>query len=289
MLSGYISAVITPFKNNEVDLVAFEKYISYLINSGISGIVVCGSTGESLSLSFEEKVKLLKIAFEINNGKTKIIGGIIDSSTNNCLELMKKTEKYVDNFLCICPFYVKPSQQQIYEHFKRLSENTSKGIIIYNNPQRVGTDIGFDTFQKLCAIKNIVAIKECSNILSRFSLWRKDVKEEFSFLSGNDDTACAALAMGANGIISVTANIAPTLSSKMYKAFFQNSIEKFCILRDILAPLHELMFAEPSPAPLKYALSRAGLIANELRNPLSQISPDLQKKIDNFMEKQEIT
>jgi 4-hydroxy-tetrahydrodipicolinate synthase len=183
---------------------------------------------------------------------------------------------------------VKPSQRQIFDHFKKLSESTSRGIILYNNPNRVGVDVGFDAFKRICESENVVAVKECSHDLSRFSIWRLAVKENFAFLSGNDDVACGALAMGASGVISVSANILPRLCAKMYDAFRKRDWGTFGALRDFLAPLHELMFAEPSPAPAKYALNRLKLMSNELRAPLSPISAELQTKIDALMEKLEI-
>jgi 4-hydroxy-tetrahydrodipicolinate synthase len=289
MLKGYTAAVVTPFKSEKIDMAAFKKYINYIINSGVSGIVVCGSTGESLSLSISERVELIKIASKINKGKIKLIGGVIDSATDNCTELLRKTEEYVDSFLCICPFYIKPSQQQIYDHFKKLNDSTKRGIILYNNPGRVGISIGWDAFRKLCDLNNIVAIKECASDLTRFSLWRPMVKENFLFLSGNDDIACGALAMGAHGVISVTANVTPGLCVGMYDAFRKNDIKKFGMLRDKLAPLHELMFAEPSPAPVKYALNKLELISDELRSPLSPITAELRRKIDVLMDKLEIS
>ena len=285
MINGYIAAVVTPFKNGKVDIESFEKYITYIVNSGISGMVVCGSTGESLSLSMPEKIELVKVASRINNGRIKLLAGAIDASTDNCLEMIKNTESYVDGFLCICPFYIKPSQEQIYNHFKMLSEATSRDIVLYNNPGRVGVSIGPEAFKKSCALKNVVAIKECASDLSRFTLWRSEVKDSFVFLTGNDDSACGALAMGADGVVSVSANVAPELCAKMYSAFKNKDMERFCILRDTLAPLHSLMFAEPSPAPAKYALSRLGLMSEELRAPLAPVSKELRNSIDVFLEK----
>jgi 4-hydroxy-tetrahydrodipicolinate synthase len=280
MLKGYIAAAVTPFRNGKVDFRAFEKYMYYLIGSGVSGVVICGSTGESLSLLDEEKIELVKSAAAVNRGKVKLICGAIYPTTDGCLELIGKAKEYVDNFLCTCPFYVKPSQHQIYDFFKQLNDSTSRGIIVYNNPSRVGVDLGFEIFQRLIELKNIVAVKECSNDLSRFSTWRLSVRRKFDFLTGNDESACGALAMGAEGVISVSANVAPELCTRMYNAFRQNNFEGFSVLRDTLTPLHELMFAESSPAPVKYALSKLGLISNELRAPLSPISLELQERID---------
>ena len=283
MIGGYIAAVVTPFNDGKIDIEAFERYISFLSNSKISGIVVCGSTGEALSLSLEEKIQLISTAQKITSGKINLFAGVIDSATHTCIDFIKKTEELVDGFLCICPFYIKPSQNQIYDHFKALSEATGKNIILYNNPGRVGTSIDFSTLKKLSSQKNIVAVKECTSDLSVFTTWRTAVKEDFAFLSGNDDTACAALAMGANGVISVTANIAPELCATLYSAIKQSNFERFCVIRDALEPLHKLMFTEPSPAPVKYALSKLGLIKEELRMPLSPISNGLKTKIDKAM------
>lgn len=283
MISGYIAAIVTPFSDGKVDIESFKKYLSFLADSKISGVVMCGSTGESLSLSMQEKIELIKAAHRVIGGKIKLFAGVIDAATHNCLDFIKKTEEIVDGFLCICPFYIKPSQNQIYEHFKTISDATKRNIILYNNPGRVGTSIDFSTLKKLTSQKNIVAVKECTSDLSVFSTWRTALKEDFAFLSGNDDTAAAALSMGAAGVISVTANIAPELCGTMFSAFQQNNLERFAVVRDALEPLHKLMFAEPSPGPVKYALSKLGLMKEELRMPLSPISSTLKVKIDKVM------
>ena len=283
MYKGYIAAIVTPFSGDKIDFNSFESYINYISNSKLSGFVVCGSTGESLSLSENEKIESVKKASEINRGKIKIIAGVIDSATSNCYEFMKKTEKYVDAFLCICPFYVKPSQEQIVKHFATLAESTEKDIILYNNPGRVGTSIGFDALRRLTEISNVKAIKECASDLSVFSLLKPKIKNDFNFLSGNDDSACGAFAMGAEGVVSVSANVAPGLCSEMYESFCAGDPEKFARLRDQLSPLHKLMFTEPSPGPVKYALSKLGLMKNELRMPLSPITSSLQKEIYEVM------
>lgn len=281
MLSGYFSALVTPFDARQIDFESFDVYLRYIIKSGVAGFVVCGSTGESLSLSFEEKIALIKKASFINSGNLKIIAGVIEASTDSALEIIKETEDFVDGFLCICPYYVKPSQKQIYEHLFTLSEATKKDIIIYNNPGRVGTSINFDVLNDLVnSAENIIAIKECDVNLNRFCLWRTKMKKEFSFLTGNDDTAAAALAFGALGVISVTANIAPALCVQMFDSLKHGDLKTFFETRDKLAELHQLMFQEPSPAPLKYALSRLGLMKPDVRRPLAEISSSLKYDID---------
>ena len=141
MFRGYIAAVVTPFKDGKVDFDSFGRHLEWLSDSGISGVVVCGSTGESLALTSQEQKDLIEFASKIVSKKIKLIGGVISPSTANCLELMKNSEEYVDGFLCICPPYIKPTQEQIVSHFSKLSANTSRPIILYNNPSRVGTTI----------------------------------------------------------------------------------------------------------------------------------------------------
>lgn len=249
------------------------------------GVVVCGSTGESLSLTIQEQADLIKVANKVISGRIKLIGGVICSSTEICLNLMKNSEEYVDGFLCICPFYIKPSQEQIVSHFSKLNANTSKPIILYNNPKRVGTSIEKKAFDSLVRLENILAIKECSYDLSRFTLWRRGVTKDFDFLTGNDDSAFGALAMGAVGVISVSANVCPQLCVLAYNAFMNGDMRNFSRLRDVLAVLHSLMFAEPSPAPAKYALNRLDMMSAEVREPLTPISVDLRRKIDEFLDK----
>lgn len=285
MLSGCIVAAVTPFDGENLDIRAFEKYISFLANSKIAGIVICGSTGEPLSLTVEEKIELIKAARRVvsNKNDIKLFAGVIDSSTQNCTDFMKRSEDLVDGFLGICPFYIKPSASQIYEHFKILSESTARNIILYNNPSRVGTSIELSTIKKLSALKNIIGIKECSSDLSVFVSWRATLKDDFALLSGDDDTAAAAISMGASGLVSVVANVVPDLCVAMLSAYRQNNLERFGVVRDALEPLSKLMFSEPSPGPVKYALSKRGLIKNELRMPLSAIGSALRTKINKVM------
>ncbi|GHU10613.1 4-hydroxy-tetrahydrodipicolinate synthase [Alphaproteobacteria bacterium] len=285
MFSGHFAAVVTPFADGKVDFRSLEKYINHLISSGISGIVVCGSTGETLSLSQAEKIDIITRVAKIIDGKAKIVAGVIESATHNCLDLMKNTEDSVDGFLCICPYYIKPSQQQIYTHFEKLSTSTSKKLILYNNPSRVGSSIAFDTLKRLSELENIAAIKECGSDLSVFSSWRLQLKEGFSFIAGDDTTACGAIALGADGIISVSANVAPEICTTMYQALKKGEMERFAASRDMIAPLHSVMFDAPNPAPVKYALSRLGYVQNELRDPLSPIDDQLKAKIDEVMKK----
>ncbi|GHU18143.1 4-hydroxy-tetrahydrodipicolinate synthase [Alphaproteobacteria bacterium] len=288
MFSGYFAAIVTPFVDGKVDLKSLEKYINYLVSSGISGIVVCGSTGEALSLSPQEKIDVITTAAKIADGKTKMIAGIVGSATQDCFELMKNTENCVDAFLCVCPYYIKPSQEQLYAHFEKLSSSTSNKLILYNNPSRVGTSIAFDTLKRLSELNNVVGIKECGSNLSVFASWRLQLKDGFFLLTGDDGVACGALALGAAGVISVSANVIPEMCVTMYQALKKGEMERFSAARDMIAPVHSVLFEAPSPAPVKYALSRLGYIQNELRLPLSPISEQLKARIDDVMKKMDL-
>ncbi|MDR2267938.1 MAG: 4-hydroxy-tetrahydrodipicolinate synthase [Holosporaceae bacterium] len=285
MFHGYFAAVATPFSGGAIDFSAFERYMLYIANSGVSGAVVGACTGEAISLSVDEKIELSSVAAKTVSGKIKIIAGVMETTTNGCLELIKNLEKHVDGFLCICPYFVKPSSEQTYLHLHRLSSSTTRSIIIYNNPLRTCSKIDFDTLQKLAELNNVVAIKDCSSDISVFTSWRTRLKENFAFLSGIDNAACGALAMGADGVVSVSANIMPEMCVKLYNSFRKGDMERFAPLRDMLHPLHELMFAAPSPAPAKYALSKMGYMSDELRAPLTTIDQDLRAKIDDFLKK----
>lgn len=284
MFSGCIAAVATPFLNGRIDFQSFERYLDHIITNGIDAIVVCGSTGESLSLSLKEKIELINCATKVVNSRVKLIAGTIDPMTDNCLKIVSLTESVVDGFLSICPFYIKPSQKQIYNHFSMIHSCTKKPIILYNNPSRVGVNLELETFKRLMDLERVNAIKECSPDIVRFSLWRQYAREDFTFLTGNDDTFCAALAMGADGIISVGANIAVKMFHDFHRAFLNNDLAKFKELRVPISELSRLMFAESSPAPLKYALRKIGIIADDqMRLPLSSISGPLKSEIDNFI------
>lgn len=286
MFTGYIPAVVTPFKGKDVDIEAFEKYINWLITIGVNGVVVCGSTGESISLNNEEKKVLVEKAVEISSGRIPVIAGIITAVTDDAIKQARMYEKAgADALLCVCPYYVKPTQEGLLNHFTKLHETTILPIILYNNPGRTAIDIKVDTLRKLAALKRVVALKEASNDLSRFLCWRQHVKENFSFLSGNDDTFCGALALGAHGVISVTCNVVPEICVDLYKAWMDKNFIRFNNLRDKLMNIHGLMFAEPSPAPSKYALSLRGVIGEEVREPLLPLSQELKNKIKFELEK----
>lgn len=280
MFKGYIPAVVSPFNGSDVDICAFEKYINWLVESGVSGVVVCGSTGESISLSQAERMQLVRKAVEVANSRIPVIAGVISAITEDCVEQAQEFERCgADALLCVCPFYLKPTQDAIYNHFYKIHESVSIPMILYNNPGRTACDLKLDTLRKLSALPRIVGLKEASPDVARFLTWRPHLKADFSLLSGNDDTFCGSLALGAHGTISVTANVIPDICAALYKAWEDRDIEKFSRLRDKIADLHDLMFIEPSPGPVKYALSLMGIMAEDVRSPVETISDTSKAKI----------
>ncbi|MDR1362198.1 MAG: 4-hydroxy-tetrahydrodipicolinate synthase [Holosporaceae bacterium] len=283
MLRGYWAAAVTPFNNGALDFGALEKYMAHVADSGVSGVVVGGSTGEALSLSLDEKIQLVSSASKAINGKIKVVAGVLEATTDGCLALMRSLEKYVDGFLCLCPYFLRASQEQIHQHLRKLSASTSRSIIIYNNPARTGSSVEFSTLLELTKLANVVGIKECSRDISVFTSWRLELKNDFAIFCGDDATAAGALALGAAGVISVSANVLPKTCIKLYNALQDSDVKTFARLRDALYPFHELMFAAPSPSPVKYALAQMGYMSEEVRAPLSPISRELSRGIDALL------
>jgi len=281
MLKGYIAAVVSPFKENALDRDGYSKYISWLIESGINGIVVSGTTGESSALSRNEKINLINTSIEVVNKRIPVIVGVGAANTQDVLRQLEEINQIegIDGIMVVTPFYVKPNQKGIIEHYRMISEVSKFPIVVYNNPGRACVDILPETIVSIAKFSKIVALKEASPDTSRFTYLRKALGTSFSLLSGNDDTAPGAFAMGADGAISVSANIIPDLCTKMHAAFESADMKTFAEIRNKIFSVHKLMFKEPSPAPLKYALSLKGFITDEVRMPIMTLTEDTKRMI----------
>jgi 4-hydroxy-tetrahydrodipicolinate synthase len=277
MFQGYWAAVVTPFRHDRIDVAAFERYIVTLVEAGIRGVVVGGSTGEALSLTREERLQLIKAATHVAENRVPVAAGVITATTHEAVQQAKEAEQAgAVALLVVSPFYVKPSSEGLYEHFRAIHEATSLPIIVYNNPGRTGVDIDLNTLKRMTQLPRIAALKEASPQISRVLSWKKSLRTDFAFLSGNDDTVPAFLAMGGQGAISVTANVAPRLCTELYNAWTNADLETFTRIRNQLAPVHETLFVAPNPCPTKYALSVMGLIRDEVRAPLLPLT-DLEQ------------
>ena len=284
MFFGSIPAVITPFKNNDVDYNSFEKIVNFLIDNGSNGLVPCGTTGESPTLSHEEHKKIIEETIKINDRRVPIIAGTGSNNTKEAIEYTKHAESVgADAALVVTPYYNKPTQQGLYAHFKTIADSVKIPIIIYNIPGRSVVDMSITTMIKLSKIKNIIGVKDATNDLFRPLLTAANMRQEFCYLSGEDGTALAFLAQGGHGCISVTANIAPKLCSEMQLAWRTKDIQKAQNLNLQLAKLHDSLFLESSPGPVKFAASLLGLCNSETRLPLAEVTDNTKNIVSDCL------
>ena len=289
MFIGSIPAVITPFKNNEVDYESFYQVLEYLINNGSNGLVPCGTTGESPTLSHEEHKKIVEETIRITDKRIPVIAGTGSNNTIEAIEFTHHAEKVgADAALVVTPYYNKPTQSGLYEHYKSIAEKTNIPIIIYNIPGRSIVDMTIDTMIKLSKINNIIGVKDATNDLFRPVLTKKRMDSDFCYLSGEDGTALAYLAQGGHGCISVTANIAPKLCSEMHKYWRDGNILKAQQINLKLSTLHNTLFLESSPGPVKYAMHLRGLCKSETRLPLVEISETTKKEIKKCLQENDL-
>jgi 4-hydroxy-tetrahydrodipicolinate synthase len=285
MFKGSIPAVITPFDGDKVDYESLLKVLNHLIDNGSHGLVPCGTTGESPTLSHDEHKKIIEETIRIADKRVPIIAGTGSNNTLEAIEYTNHAENSgADAALIVTPYYNKPTQSGLYEHFKLIASKTKIPIIIYNIPGRSIVDMSIDTMIELSKIQNIVGVKDATNDLFRPLLTRKKMQNDFCYLSGEDGTALAYLAQGGHGCISVTANVAPKLCSELHSAWQDGNISKAQEINLKLSSLHNALFVESSPGPVKYAASLLGLCNKKTRLPLSEIKDDTKILVKNCLE-----
>ena len=289
MFKGSIPAVITPFEGDKVDYESLSKVLNYLIINGSHGLVPCGTTGESPTLSHEEHKKIIEETIRIADKRIPVIAGTGSNNTLEAIEYTKHAESVgADAALIVTPYYNKPTQSGLFEHFKKISEKTKIPIIIYNIPGRSIVDMSIETMTKLSKIENIIGVKDATNDLFRPLLTRKKMQKDFCYLSGEDGTALPYLAQGGHGCISVTANVAPKLCSEMHIAWQEGNISKAQDINLKLSSLHNALFIESSPGPVKYAAFLLGLCKATTRLPLSEINEDTKKEVESNLRELEL-
>ena len=278
MLKGSIVALITPFKDDSLDEENYIKLIDYHLKNGTNGIVPGGTTGESPTISHNEHKKIIEISVRECNSKIPVIAGTGSNSTEEAIELSKFAEKAgSDALLIVTPYYNKPTQEGLYQHYKKINDNVGIPIVIYNIPSRSVIDMSVETMSKLYELKNIIGVKDATGDLKRVELQKKSMGKEFIQLTGNDDNALEFNKLGGVGAIGVTANIAAKLSSEFQKACVDD-MNKAVKLNNILQPLHTAMFIESNPSPVKYAASLLNMCQPNVRLPLVEVR-DKTKKI----------
>ena len=283
MLKGSIVALITPFKNDSLDEDTYRKLIDYHLKNGTNGVVPGGTTGESPTLSHSEHKKIIQIAVKECKGKIPIIAGTGSNSTDEAIDLSKYAEKAgSDALLVVTPYYNKPTQEGLYQHYKKINDNVGIPIIIYNIPSRSVIDMSVETMSKLYELKNIVGVKDATGDLKRVDSQLKSMGKEFIQLTGNDDNALEFNKRGGVGAIGVTANIAAKLSSDFQKAC-KNDMAEADKLDKILQPLHSSLFIESNPSPVKYAASLLKMCSPSVRLPLVEIRDETKKKVSDAL------
>ena len=281
MFKGSNVALITPFKNNRLDEESYIKLIHFQIDNGTSGLVPAGTTGESPTLSHEEHQKVIDLCIKESNGKIPVIAGTGSNSTAEAISLTKHAEKAgADGALIVTPYYNKPTQEGLYQHYKSINDECGIPIIIYNIPGRSVIDMSVDTMARLYELKNIVGVKDATGNLERVDQQLKKMGKDFIQLTGNDDNALEFNNRGGVGAISVTANIAPKLCSefqKFSKLNDDNSKNEAKKLDALLQPLHYSLFVESNPSPVKYAAKLIGLCEDDVRLPLVKVTDNTKE------------
>ncbi len=283
MLKGSIVALITPFDGENLSEDSYIKLINYHLENGTNGVVPGGTTGESPTLSHNEHKKIIEIAVKECNGKIPVIAGTGSNSTDEAIELSKFAEKAgSDALLVVTPYYNKPTQEGLYQHYKKINDNVGIPIIIYNIPSRSVIDMNVDTMTKLYELKNIKGVKDATGDLNRVSQQLKAMGKEFIQLTGNDDNALEFNKRGGVGAIGVTANVAAKLAADFQKAC-ANNIEEASKLDKLLQPLHKALFIESNPSPVKYAASLLKMCNPTVRLPLVEIREETKKKVSDAL------
>tara|TARA_B100001123_G_scaffold273595_1_gene304449 strand:+ start:1055 stop:1939 length:885 start_codon:yes stop_codon:yes gene_type:complete len=288
MFKGSIVALITPFKNNKLDEDCYISLIHYHLKNGTSGLVPAGTTGESPTLNHKEHERVIELCVKESNGKIPVIAGTGSNSTDEAISLTKYAEKIGANAaLVVTPYYNKPTQEGLYQHYKAINDNCSIPIIIYNIPPRSVVDMSVDTMCRLFELKNIIGVKDATGDLNRVDLQKKMMGPDFVQLSGEDGTALEFNSRGGVGCISVTANIAPKLCSDFQEASItknnSNLLAKAKQINEKLMPLHKSLFIESSPSPVKYGASLLNLCSDEVRLPLVKVTEQTKKTVKSAM------
>ncbi|MBD0427660.1 4-hydroxy-tetrahydrodipicolinate synthase [Aquisalinus flavus] len=281
MLKGSITALVTPMKGGKVDEKAFTGLVERQVKAGTHGVVPVGTTGESPTLTHEEHARVVDLCIEIVAGRIPVIAGAGSNSTQEAIMLARHAEKSgADALLTVTGYYNKPSQPGIYAHFKAVHDAVSIPLVIYNVPARTSSDVTVETLARLSELERVIGVKDATANLARVPQQRLACAEGFIQLSGEDITAVGFNAMGGSGCISVTSNIVPELCAQMQEACLKGDWTRAVDIQDRLTPLHEAVFADTSPAPTKYALSRLGLCSDEIRLPLVGASEAACSKVD---------
>jgi 4-hydroxy-tetrahydrodipicolinate synthase len=284
MFRGAIVAIVTPFKNGKVDEAALRKLVEFQIKNGTDGIVPCGTTGESSTLSHEEHDRVIEVVIDAAKKRVPVIAGTGSNSTAEAIRLTRHAYKAgADGALMVCPYYNRPTQEGLYQHYKAVAEAVPISIIVYNIPGRTGVNINPDTLARLAKIKNIVGVKEASGSIKQMSDVIHLCGPKFDVLSGDDLFTLPLMAMGGHGVISVISNVAPADMAVMVDAFVAGDLKKARTLHYKMVPLIDTLFVETNPTPVKAVLAMMKKISYEVRLPLYKLSDANYEKLKKIV------
>ena len=280
MFSGSITALMTPFRDGEVDEAAFQSFVEWQIGEGTNALVPCGTTGESPTLSHDEDMRVTSLCVEVAKGRVPVIAGTGSNSTDEAIQLTRHAkEAGADAALIVTPYYNKPTQEGLYRHYQAIHDAVEIPIVIYNIPGRCIVDMSVETMARLAELPNIVGVKDATADLARPALTQMAIGEDFAQLSGEDATIVPFMAQGGHGCISVTSNVAPRLCADLHDAWKRRDFDRVSEVNERLMPLHQALFVESSPAPVKFAASLLGHCKNELRLPMVCVQPETEGKV----------
>ena len=281
---GSYTALITPFKNGGLDEEAFQKFVDWQIEQGTNGLVPVGTTGESPTLSHDEHKRVVDLCMEAASGRVPVIAGAGSNSTAEAIDFAKHAKKVgADGVLVVTPYYNKPTQEGLYQHYKAINDAVDIPIIIYNIPGRSVIDMAVETMARLFRLPNIVGVKDATSDMARASQQRIAMGPEFNQLTGEDASALGFMAHGGDGAISVTANVAPAHCAEFHKTCMEGNFSRALEIQDRLMPLHDAMFVESNPGPVKYAAERLGLCSAKMRLPLAPITDKTKEIVDKAL------
>ncbi len=280
LFKGVITALVTPFRDGVIDEAAFRRLLERQIEGGVHGVAPVGTTGETATLSHEEHKRVVELCVQIVAGRISVIAGAGANATAEAIELVKHAMAVgADGALVVAPYYNRPSQEGLYQHYAAIDAAVDFPVIVYNVPSRTGSDISNDTMGRLAKLKNIRGVKDATGDLARASLMRLMCGEDFCMLSGDDPTAVAYIAHGGHGLISVTSNVAPRASAERMNAAMAGDFKTALAWQDKLIRLDKALFADASPSPTKFALADMGLCAEDLRLPITPCSDAVKPAI----------
>ena len=285
MFTGTYTAIVTPFKNGKIDEAAFERLIKIQIKAGIDGVVPVGTTGESPTVDTDEHIHIIALAIKFAAGKIKVLAGTGANATAEAVHLTREAEKLgADGSLQVAPYYNKPSQEGLFQHFREIARNTKLPLVLYSIPGRCGVEIGVETVKRLAkACKTIIGIKEAGGSCDRVSQLRSELGPRFEILSGDDSLTLPFMSVGAQGVISVASNVIPRQVAQMVKAFAIGKTDAALKLHQKYYPLFKDLFIESNPGPVKAALAMMGQIEEEYRLPLVKMDPKNRAKLRTTM------